>query len=83
MPQHFSWRSADLATGGRPEDDTSFAALRALAPIDHLLFGSDCPFAGEPQVRAVLAEMDRLELSPADRGRLECENARALFPRFA
>ena len=61
----------------------TFAALRALAPIDHLLFGSDCPFAGEPQVRAVLAEMDRLELSPADRGRLECENARALFPRFA
>jgi predicted TIM-barrel fold metal-dependent hydrolase len=60
----------------------TFAALRAIAPIEHLMFGSDCPFAGEPQVRAVLAELDRLQLSAADRDRLERANARALFPRF-
>jgi predicted TIM-barrel fold metal-dependent hydrolase len=61
----------------------TFAALRAIAPMEHLMFGSDCPFAGEPQVRAVLAELDRLQLSAVDRDRLERTNARALFPRFS
>ena len=61
----------------------TFAALRALAPLEHLLFGSDCPFAKEPQVRAVLGELDRLALSPAERAQLERGNALALFPRLA
>jgi predicted TIM-barrel fold metal-dependent hydrolase len=60
----------------------TFAALRALAPLEHLLFGSDCPFAKEPQVRAVLGELDRLALSPAERAQLERGNALALFPRL-
>ncbi len=61
----------------------TFAALRALAPMEHLLFGSDCPFAKEPQVRAVLGELDRLALPPADRTLLERGNALNLFPRLA
>jgi predicted TIM-barrel fold metal-dependent hydrolase len=61
----------------------TFAAIRTLMPMDHLLFGSDCPFAREPQVRAVLAELDRLELSAADRTKFESGNALALFPRLA
>jgi predicted TIM-barrel fold metal-dependent hydrolase len=60
----------------------TFAALRALVPPDRLLFGSDCPFAKEPQVRAVLGELDRLELAPAERAKLERGNALALFPRL-
>jgi len=60
----------------------TFAALRALAPPDHLMFGSDCPFAKEPQVLAVLAELDRLGLPPAERKMLERGNALHLFPRF-
>jgi len=60
----------------------TFAALRALAPLDHLMFGSDCPFAKEPQVLAVLAELDRLGLPPAERKMLERGNALHLFPRF-
>jgi predicted TIM-barrel fold metal-dependent hydrolase len=61
----------------------TFAALRALAPPDHLLFGSDCPFAKEPQVRAVLGELDRLALPAAERAKLERGNALELFPRLA
>jgi predicted TIM-barrel fold metal-dependent hydrolase len=61
----------------------TFAALRALVPMENLLFGSDCPFAKEPQVRAVLGELDRLELSPGDRAKLGRDNARKLFARFA
>jgi 6-methylsalicylate decarboxylase len=61
----------------------TFAALRELAPLEHLLFGSDCPFAKEPQVRAVLGELDRLGLAPAQRSTLERDNALKLFPRLA
>jgi predicted TIM-barrel fold metal-dependent hydrolase len=61
----------------------TFAALRTLAPPDHLLFGSDCPFAKEPQVRAVLGELDQLALPAAQRTKLERGNALALFPRLA
>ena len=61
----------------------TFAAIRALVPADHRLFGSDCPFAREPQVRAALAELDRLGLPTADRTRFERENAQELFPRPA
>lgn len=60
----------------------TIAALRALVPTDRLLFGSDCPFAKEPQVRAALAELDRLELPPAERQALERGNALRLFPRL-
>jgi predicted TIM-barrel fold metal-dependent hydrolase len=61
----------------------TFAALRALVPFEHILFGSDCPFAREPQVLAVLGELDRLALQPDERGKLERGNALALFPQFA
>jgi predicted TIM-barrel fold metal-dependent hydrolase len=60
----------------------TYAALRALVPAERLLFGSDCPFAKEPQVRAVLTELDRLALPPAERVALERGNALSLFPRF-
>ena len=60
----------------------TFAALRTLVPMDHLLFGSDCPFAKELQVRAALTELDRLELPPAEREALESGNALRLFPHL-
>ncbi len=61
----------------------TFAALRALVPLDHLLFGSDCPFAKEPQIRATLAELDRLGLASEERGKIEYDNAALLFPRLS
>jgi predicted TIM-barrel fold metal-dependent hydrolase len=60
----------------------TFAALSALAPFEHLLFGSDCPFASEGMVRMSVGELDALALSPAQQARLERGNALALFPRF-
>ncbi|MBM3530677.1 MAG: amidohydrolase [Alphaproteobacteria bacterium] len=59
----------------------AYAALSALAPTDHLLFGSDCPMAREPQIRAQLADIARLP--QAARAGIERANALALFPRFA
>jgi 6-methylsalicylate decarboxylase len=58
------------------------AALRALVPPEQILFGSDCPFAKEPQVRAALDELKRLRLPPEDRAALEHGNAAKLFPRL-
>jgi 6-methylsalicylate decarboxylase len=59
------------------------AALRALVPLDQLLFGSDCPFAKEPQIRAALDELGRLGLGEEERRKIDCENAAALFPRLS
>ena len=61
----------------------TFAALSTLAPFDHILFGSDCPFASEGLVRASLAEMDALSLTAEQRQQLDRGNALKLFPRFA
>jgi len=61
----------------------TFAALSTLVPFDHLLFGSDCPFASEPLIKASLEELERLALAPDQQQRLERGNALALFPRFA
>jgi predicted TIM-barrel fold metal-dependent hydrolase len=61
----------------------TFVGLRAVAAPDRLLFGSDCPMAREPQVRAALADLDRLNLSSSERDGLERTNALALFPRLA
>jgi predicted TIM-barrel fold metal-dependent hydrolase len=60
----------------------TFEALRAIVPIDHMLFGSDCPFAKEPQIRTALDELNRLALTLEERIRLRSENALALFPRL-
>jgi predicted TIM-barrel fold metal-dependent hydrolase len=61
----------------------TFAALSTLAPFEHILFGSDCPFASVDLVRATLSEMERLALTSVQQAKLDRENAQALFPRFA
>jgi predicted TIM-barrel fold metal-dependent hydrolase len=61
----------------------TFAALSTLAPFEHLLFGSDCPFASEGLVRASLGELEQLALAPERQAQLERNNALKLFPRFA
>ncbi len=61
----------------------TFAALRTLVPFDHILFGSDCPFARTAQIQSALDELDRLALAPDEREKLERGNAALLFPRLA
>lgn len=61
----------------------TFAALSALAPFEHLLFGSDCPFASQDLMRQSLGELEQLGLAPEQQAKLERGNALALFPRFA
>lgn len=60
----------------------TFAALRALVPIEHLLFGSDCPFAREKQISTALAERQTLGLSLEHERLLDADNARPLIPRL-
>jgi predicted TIM-barrel fold metal-dependent hydrolase len=61
----------------------TFAALRAIAPFEHILLGSDCPMAREPQIRAALGELEALGLPADEREKLMHGNAIALFPRLA
>jgi predicted TIM-barrel fold metal-dependent hydrolase len=60
----------------------TFAALRTLVPIEHLLFGSDCPFAQQKQMSAALAERQKLGLSSEQERLLDADNARPLIPRL-
>ncbi len=55
----------------------AYAALAAIAAPDKLLFGSDVPFAGQPQVDVTLAEMKALDSRNLDA--INRDNARTLF----
>lgn len=63
-----------LATAPAP-----LAALTTLAPASHLLFGTDYPFMPPS---ATIDGLARSALDPAALRAVECDNARALFPRF-
>ena len=58
----------------------TFAALRALAPESHILFGTDYPYV------SIAAHVDGLASvvsSSATLRAIERDNALALFPRFS
>ena len=57
----------------------SLAALKELAPISHLLFGSDAPFG--PPIKSVKA-MEAYPFAAADRAAIDRSNALALLPRL-
>ncbi len=61
-------------------------ALLEIADPDRILFGTDYPFArnGEAVLDQTIAEFRKVAgLDPALRRRIEYDNAKALFPRFA
>ena len=60
-----------------------FAALRRIAPISQILFGSDWPFTPEFAVERNLSLLGQLDLSESDARALAHENAERLFPRLA
>jgi predicted TIM-barrel fold metal-dependent hydrolase len=55
------------------------AALRLMAPADHILFGSDYPF-----VKAAhgIEELHHTQMSEAEREGIDRGNAMALIPRL-
>ncbi len=69
----------DITQSANP---ATFAALRALVPIEHLVFGSDCPFAQLKQISAALEERQKLGLSLEQERFLDVDNARPLVPRL-
>ena len=71
----------DVALSAHP---VPFAALRAIAPITQILFGSDWPFTPEAGVARnirQLAEGDKL--SEAEARAVARDNAERVFPRLA
>jgi 6-methylsalicylate decarboxylase len=59
------------------------AALRALAPMSQILFGSDFPFANEDRLRAAENAFAALDLTADEQDRIRRRNASGLFQRFA
>ncbi len=69
----------DVALSGHA---VPFAALRAIAPMSQILFGSDWPFTPDFGVARNISFLDALNLSAADAAALARGNAEALFPRL-
>jgi predicted TIM-barrel fold metal-dependent hydrolase len=65
--------TANAATPG------SIAALRIMAPLDHILFGTDYPFV---KVAEEIAHLQQTAMSDADRLAIDRNNAIALLPRL-
>jgi len=57
----------------------TFRALLELVPMDHLVFGSDIPFAG-PRIARTMAELAGLGLEASQLQAINRDNALALFP---
>jgi predicted TIM-barrel fold metal-dependent hydrolase len=58
------------------------SALRHIAPVDHLLFGSDWPFGKVETVKRNVRFVEDSDLSDQDLALIGRENAHRLFPRF-
>jgi predicted TIM-barrel fold metal-dependent hydrolase len=71
----------DIALSAHP---LPLAALRRLAPISQILFGSDWPFSPEFGVARNIAQLGAsAELTKSDAHAIARENAERLFPQFA
>lgn len=71
----------DTALSANPH---TLRCLRELVGPDHILFGSDYPFAPEPVVQASVAGLASYDgFSAADRARIERDSALAILPSVA
>ncbi len=61
----------------------TLAALRETVPIENILFGTDWPMAGIPQVDLTLRQLEEASLTPAERYAIYRGNALRLIPRLA
>lgn len=64
-------------------NEAQLMALRAIAPVTRILYGSDFPFAPAAAVRASEGDFARLPLSSAERFAIRRGNALGLFKRLA
>jgi 6-methylsalicylate decarboxylase len=62
------------------DSEGSMAALRVMAPLSHILYGSDYPFV---KVAEGVKHLNEDEISAADRLAIDRDNAIALLPRLA
>jgi predicted TIM-barrel fold metal-dependent hydrolase len=70
----------DLALSTHP---VPLAALRRLAPVSQVLFGSDWPFTPEIGVARSIRQLETADLSESDARAIARENAERVFPRLA
>ncbi|HLY79037.1 MAG TPA: amidohydrolase family protein [Caulobacteraceae bacterium] len=70
----------DVALSAHP---VPFAALRRIAPMTQILFGSDWPFTPEAGVARNLHQLGQNGLNEADARAIARENAERVFPRLA
>jgi predicted TIM-barrel fold metal-dependent hydrolase len=70
----------DVALSAHP---VPFAALRAIAPITQILFGSDWPFTPEPGVARNIHQLTQNALGEDEARAIARENAERVFPRLA
>jgi predicted TIM-barrel fold metal-dependent hydrolase len=69
----------DVALSAHP---VPFAALRRIAPITQILFGSDWPFTPEPGVARNLSQLAQNGLSEDEARAIARGNAERVFPRL-
>lgn len=69
----------DLALTGF---ESPIKLLRDFADPDHILYGSDFPFAREGTIVPQIANISAMSMEDAARNSIESEAARKLFPRF-
>ncbi|MFJ2756329.1 amidohydrolase family protein [Nocardioides sp. NPDC087217] len=70
----------DVALSSSP---TALPSLLAFADEDHVLYGSDFPFAPAPAVRFMRQEYEDVRLSDHQRAAIDRTNAHVLFPWIA
>jgi predicted TIM-barrel fold metal-dependent hydrolase len=71
----------DVALSAHP---APFAALRRIAPITQILFGSDWPFTPEPGVARNIHQLTQAnDLSEREARAIARDNAERVFPRLA
>jgi predicted TIM-barrel fold metal-dependent hydrolase len=71
--QKLYYDTANAATLG------SVASLRVMAPLSHILFGTDYPFVN---VAGSIEDLQQSASSDADRNAIYRDNALALLPRL-
>lgn len=59
------------------------AALRAIAPVSQIVYGTDFPFAPEASLRAAEVQFQALPFTADEREQVRSGNARRLFAPFA